>query len=233
MKKIIFFVALFNCFLIYSQNIKSIAEYKTEADSLIQISITEFDLNKNKIKETFYNGKRNRIITTKFIGNKKTDETNCDYFIKEDTCVLRFFKKFTIDNINGTERETCYEDDSLVRFIREKKTKERVEIVKTYSWELDPIKNPDFKNAIILTETAKHDRKGRVLERIHNSQNLNKPWKETYKYSKKGYAYKLIGTENDTTIKYNYNKHQRFVNRKNIKYTFDSSNKFKYIFEYY
>jgi len=233
LKKTLLIAFILSSLITYSQKIKSITEYKKQGDSLTKNRISEFDLNKNKTKVINFNTRSNRIIITEFINNKKILETNCDYFVKEDTCVIRSFSKFKINKVDGTERQTCYEEDSLVRFIRDKKKEKRIEIIKTYSWEFFPVKNPDFEKALVLTDTITYDRKERILKRIHYSQDFNEPILETYKYSKKGYTYKLSGTKNDTIIIYKYNKHQKFVNRKKIEYTFNNSNDFEYVFEYY
>jgi hypothetical protein len=231
--KTLLILFFFSSFIIYPQRIKSIIEYKKQGDSLIKNRISEFDLNKNKTREIIFNNRSNRITTTEFINNKKTLETQCDYFTKQDTCVLRSFSTFNTNKIDGTERQTCYEEDSLVRFIRDKKRKNKLEILKTYSWEFFPLKNPDFKNALVQTDTIVYDRKNRITKRIHYSQNQKEPILETYNYSKKGYGYKLSGTKNDTIIIYTYNKHQKFANRKKLDYTFNNSNNFEYVFEYY
>jgi len=228
--RILFF---FSSLIIYSQKIKSITEYKKQGDTLIKNRISEFDLNKNKTKEVNFNTRSNRITSTEFINNKKTLETNCAYFVKEDTCVVRSFSTFKINKVDGTERQTCYEEDSLVRFIRDKKKEKKTEIIKTYSWEFFPLKNPDFKKAIILTGTITYDRKKRISKKTHYNQDFNTPFLETYSYSKKGYTYKLSGTKNDTIIIYKYNKYQKFAKRKKIDYTFNDSNDFEYVFEYY
>jgi len=233
LKKTLLITFILSSLIIYSQRIKSITEYKKQGDSLIKNRISEFDLNKNKTKEINFNTRSNRITSTEFIDNKKILETNCDYFAKEDTCVMRSFSKFNTNKVDKTERQTCYEEDSLVRFIRDKKKEKKIEIIKTYSWEFFPLKNPDFEKAVVLTDTVTYDRKKRILKRIQYNQDFNDPIFETYKYSKKGYTYKLTGTKNDTIIIYKYNKHQKFANRKKIEYTFNNSNDFEYVFEFH
>jgi hypothetical protein len=219
--------------IIYSQKIKSITEYKKQGDSLIKKRMSEFDLKHNKTKEINFNTRSNQITTTEFINNKKVLEKHCDYFVKEDTCVIRSFSTYKSNQTDKTERQTCYEEDSLVRFIRDKKKEKKIEILKTYSWEFFPLKKPDFEKALVLTDTIIYDRKNKIKKKSHYSQDFNEPILETYKYSKKGYTCKLSGTENDTMILYKYNKHQKFVTRKKIEYTFNSSNDFEYVFEYY
>ena len=233
LKKTLLIAFILGSLIIYSQKIKSITEYKKQGNSLIKNRISEFDLNKNKTKEINFNTRSNRIITTEFINNEKILEKHCDYFVKEDTCVIRSFSTYTTSKTDKTERQTCYEEDSLVRFIRDKKKEIKIEIIKTYSWEFFPLKKTDFEKAHVLTDTIIYDRKNRIIKRIHYSQDFNEPILETYKYSKKGYTYKLIGTKNDTIIIYKYNKHQKFVNRKKIEYTFNNSNDFEYVFEYH
>ncbi len=232
-KKTLLILIILSSSIIYSQKIKSITEFKKQGDSLIRNRISEFDLNKNKTKEINFNSRSNQIITTEFINNKKMREKHCDYFVKEDTCVIRSFSTYKLNQTDKTERQTCYEEDSLVRFIRDKKKEKKIEILKTYSWEFFPLKKPDFEKAIVLTDTIIYDRKNRIMKKIHFSQDLKEPILETYKYSNKGYTYKLSGTKNDTIIIYKYNKQQKFVNRKKIEYTFNNSNDFQYVFEYY
>lgn len=223
----------FSSLIIYSQRIKSITEYKKQDNSLIKNRVSEFDLNKNKTKEIFFNSRSNQITSTEFIKNKKSRETNCDYFVKKDTCVLRSFSIFNTNKIEGTERQTCYDEDSLVRFIRDKKRKRKLEILKTYSWEFSPLKNPDFKKALVLTDTIIYDRKNRITKIIHYGLIFKEPILETYKYSKKEYSHKLSGTKNDTIIIYTYNQLQKIANRKKLDYTFNNLNEFEYVFEYY
>ena len=116
---------------------------------------------------------------------------------------------------------------------KDKKKEKKTDIIKTYSWEFFPLKKPDFEKAFVQTDTIMYDRKNRIIKQIHYSQGLNEPILETYKYSNNGYIYKLTGTQNDTIITFKYNKHQKFANRKKIEYTFNNSNDFEYVFEYY
>jgi len=169
----------------FSQDIKSITEFKKVGDSLIKKSYTEFDENKNQIRKVNFRNRSNRIVTTQFKKGKKVSQVSCDYFKKQDTCVMRSFSKFKYNKENGIETQTLYESDSLIRFIREKHKYKRMKISKTYSWEFSPTKSPDFEKASIYNDTIFYNKKNQKIKRVtYNSRDKN-PNVELYNYNSK------------------------------------------------
>jgi len=78
-----------------SPKIKSITEYKKNNDKLLINKIAEFDINGNKYFErNFGNQRSNRIVRIEYKDGRKYKETDCDYFEKQDTCVVRQFSVY-------------------------------------------------------------------------------------------------------------------------------------------
>lgn len=233
MRKLIF-ILLFGIILSCSPKIKSIIEYEKKGTELIPISIAEFDKNGNKVSsKNLGNSRSNRIITSEFENNRKIFEKSCDYFKSHDTCVVRSFSKFESGKKSGINKQTLFESDSAVRFIRETKRLKNIEIQKVYTWEFHTTKNPKIEDALILTDTVYYDNKDRIVKRIHYNSSFKEPWSELYKYYKNGYSKQTIGTAKDTIIKYKLTNFQKLVNRKKIDYKFYESETTHYEVENY
>jgi hypothetical protein len=227
-------------FLSFCQNIKSITEFRKEKDTLIKTRNSVFDKSGNLTLEIIYGNYDKRLETYRnnykiilYEKEIKKNETSCEYFVKQDTCVLRSFKNFDYNLKTKTETITMFESDSLIRFIQHRKKEKRIEFVKTFSWEMFPIKNPDFENAIVLIDTIFYDKKGRKIKHLHYNSNLKKPFIETHKYSNKKYSYQTIGTAKDTIQIMQYTKLQKIIDKKKLDYTFNDSKKYNYEIEYY
>lgn len=230
----------------YSQKIKSITEFKKVEDSFKRSRLTEFDKSGNLIREVNYGRYdsilrtyRNKIKTFKYKNGQRISECFCEEFVAKDTCVLRSFSIFEFDNGRGVEKQIKFESDSLIRFIRETKKQKRIKTSKTYSWEFNPIKKPNYEKALILTDTVFYDKKNRKVKRVSYNNREKKPVIELYNYSKKTYTYQTKGTYRDTilTFKYNklqnYSKLQKLVDKKALDYIFQNEEQFKYEIGYY
>jgi len=240
LKNVIFILTFLTSILSYSQNIKSITEFEKVGDSLTKNRLTEFDKSGNLIREVNY-GKfdsrlktfRNNIRTFEYKNGHRTFEYFCENFVAKDTCVLRSFSKFEFDKKTGIEKETKYESDSLIRFIRETKRNKRIKSSKTYSWEFMPVEKPNYEKALVLTDTIFYDRKKRKIKRVSYNTRSKNPVIELYNYSKKSYIYETKGTYNDTILTFDYNKIQKLVDKRSLDYIFQNNKQYVYEIEYY
>lgn len=234
---ILIFLISSGCF---SQKIKTINEFRKDQDSLIKTRSTEFDKLGNLIKDVEFGGydaisdtfrNRNRVVN--YQNGRRVAENNCEDFVAKDTCVTRSFSIYEYNFKTKVEKETKFEPDSLIRYIREIKTENNIRISKTYSWEFNPVKKPDYENALIFTDTTYFDKKKRLIKRINYNSRIKEPFIEKYVYSKNKYTYQTIGTARDTILTLNYNKLQTIVDRKNVDYMFKPEDNYQYQIEYY
>ena len=240
LKNLIYITIFLTSILSFSQNIKSISEFKKVGDSLVKNRLSEFDKSGNLIREVNY-GKfdsklktfRNKIKTFEYKKGQRISEHFCEKFVSKDTCVVRAFSTYEFDKKNGIEKQTKYESDSLIRFIRETKKSKRMKSSKTYSWEFIPVKKPDFEKALVLVDTIFYDKKKRKIKRVSYNSREEKPVVELYNYSDKNYSYQTIGTFRDTTLTFQYNKLQKLADKKSLNYIFENSENYKYEIEYY
>lgn len=223
-----FFVLLFSC----SPKIKSILRYQKKGNEFVLRNITEFDENGNKVlSKGVGNTRSNRITETEYKNNRRVFEKSCDYFKKQDTCVVRSFSKFEFDKKTGIEKQTLFESDSSIRFIREIKKLKNIRITKVHSWEMFPSKNPKKENAMILTDSTYLDTKGRKIKSLHYNDKYEKPWIEIFQYSKNEYTKQTIGTSRDTILKFKITDLQKMAEKKKIEYKFYSLGNYKYEIE--
>jgi hypothetical protein len=234
-KNVIFILIILTSCLSFSQNIKSITELKKQGDSLVKNRLTEFDKDGNKTKEVKFRKRSNRIVTIEINNGIKVSQMNCDYFAKQDTCVTRSFSKFEFDNKSGIEKQTLYESDSLIRFIRENKNDKRIKISKVYSWEHSPVEEPNYEKALVIIDTIFFDNKDRKTKRVSYNLSRKNPVIELYKYSDKNYTYQTIGTYRDTILKFSFIKNplQKLADKKSLNYVFQNSQDYEYEIEYY
>jgi len=240
LRNIIYITIFLTSILSFSQNIKSISEFKKVGDSLVNNRLSEFDKSGNLVREVNY-GKfdsrlktfRNKIRTFEFINGQRVSEYFCENFVSKDTCVIRAFSTYEFDKKSGIEKQIKYESDSLIRFIRETKKSKRIKSSKTYSWEFIPVEKPDFEKALVLVDTIFYDKKKRKTKRVSYNSRKEKPVVELYKYSDKNYTYQTIGTYRDTTLTFQYNELQKLADKKSLDYIFQNSENYKYEIEYY
>ncbi len=224
----------------YSQKIKRITEYKIQEDSTIKVRESFFDKKRNLIKEIEFGNydiisksHRNKQFIYNYNNNRKESYINCEYFVERDTCVIRSFSKYEFDKKTNTEKETMYEPDSLIRFIRISILKNKKETRITYIWDWIPVEKPDYKSAFVIKDTVFYDRYDRPLKKISYSKLSKKPKTEIFTYNKNGYKYELTGTEKDTVLNVKYTKIQKLIIKKRVKYNTNSSKDYKYSIEYY
>ena len=234
MKKI-FFLLIFLTFLLgCSSKIKSITEFSNQDGIISKNRIAEFDKEGNKLLEqNFGNLRSNRVTKSDYINGMKVLEMDCDYFEKEDTCVVRQFSKFDYDVNNRLIAETKFEEDSAIRFVRRHINLKDMKVLKTMSWEMFPVATPNYDEAVILIDTIYYDKLKREIKRVHHNPDFDKPWIEIFRYSKNGYSKEYKGSIKDTIEYFKYNKLQKKVIKNKINFDFGDMKKNKYKFEYY
>ena len=171
-KNIIYILIFLFTSISFGQKIKTITEFRKESDSLIKTRKTEFNKFGNLTKEVRFGGYdaisktfRNKIRIINYKNGKKISEYYCEDFVAKDTCVLRSFSTYEYNSKNKVEKQIKFEPDSLIRFIREIKTENKMKVSKTSSWEFNPIKEPDYDNALVLTDTSYFDKKNSQIIR--------------------------------------------------------------------
>ena len=240
LKNAIFISILLTSILSYSQNIKSITEFKKIGDSLTKNRLTEFDKSGNLTREVNYGRYdsrlktfRNKIRMFEYKNRQRISEYFCEDFVAKDTCVLRSFSTFEFDQDSGIEKQTKYESDSLIRFIKQTKKQKRVKTSKTHSWEFMPVEKPNYKKALVLIDTIFYDKKNRKIKRVSYSSREKQAVIELYDYSKKTYTYQTKGTYRDTILTFDYSKLQKLADKKSLDYIFQNKEQFEYEIEYY
>ncbi|WBL23722.1 hypothetical protein [Zunongwangia sp. HRR-M8] len=108
-----------------------------------------------------------------------------------------------------------------------------MKVSKTSSWEFNPVKEPDYDNALVLIDTSYFDKKNRLIKSVNYNRKLKEPYIEKYVYSKNKYTYQRIGTARDTIITFKYTKLQKEIDKRNLDYRFSSEDNYKYKIEYY
>ena len=234
MRKTIIILTIFGLLFSCSPKIKSILEYQKKGNEFVLRKSTEFDKNGNKVKSRgIGNSRSNRITETEYKNNRRVFEKSCDYFKKQDTCVLRSFSKFEFNENTGIEKQTLFESDSAVRFTREIKRINNMEIRKVHTWEFSPTKTPKIEDALILTDTTFFDKKDRKIKTIHHNSRIKKPWIENFNYYKNYYTKETIGTARDTILKLKMTDLQKMAERKKLDYRFYNLDNYKYEIENY
>lgn len=235
MKKNIILLIFLTVILGCSSKIKSITEFSNKDGILSKNRIAEFDREGNKLlEENFGNQRANRITKLEYKNGLKILEVDCDYFQKQDTCVLRQFSKFEYDSNNRLITETKFEEDSATRFIRNHLYFKDMKVEKTMSWEMIASKQPDYNKGSVYIDTIYYDKLRRKIKIISGSPDFSKPYIQIYKYSKNGYLRELKGTyNNDTVLSYKYNKLQKKAIKNKIDFDFGDMKKNKYEFKYY
>lgn len=234
MKKNIILLILISVVLGCSTQIKSITEFSSQDAILNKNRIAEFDKEGNKLfEQNFGNPRSNRITKSDYKNGVKILEIDCDYFQKEDTCVVRQFSKFEYDIKNRLLTETKFEEDSAIRFIRNHINFKDMKVVKTMSWEMFPVVTPNYDEAVILSDTIYYDKLKREIKRVHHNPDFDKPWIEIFKYSRNGYSKEYIGISKDTIEYFKYNKLQKKAFKNKIDFDFTDMKIYKYKFSYY
>lgn len=217
-----------------SPKIKNIIEYHKENNSLSKNRLVEFDKDGNKIVEKYFSNPRsNRIVRMEYNDNKRISEVVCDYFEKQDTCVVRQFTKYEYKD-EDLKKSTIFEADTAVRIIRTYDRTGNMEVTKIHSWEMFPKKNPELENAMKFIDTTYYDNKGRKIKVLRYNERYAEPIIETYSYSDTGYSLKIGGaTAKDTTLYFQYHELQKIADKNNIDFKFRTAPEYKYEIEYY
>lgn len=215
-----------------SNKIKSITEFSKLNFILSKSKVVEFDRIGNKLLEQNFGGSRyNRITKFRYENGLKIYEIRCDYFQKEDTCVVRYYKKFDYGIDKNLITETFFENDSAIRFIRNFQYFNTMKIIKTMSWEISPKIIPDYSEAFVMVDTVYFDKLEREIKRVHHSPVFDKPTIEILKYTKNGYSINHQGYGKDSIEHFKYNKFHRKALKSKIDFNFN--NNYIYKFTYY
>lgn len=234
MKKYIILLIFISVLLGCSSKIKSISEFSNQDGILSKNRIAEFDKEGNKLLEqNFGNVRSNRIIKSEYKNGMKVLEIDCDYFQKQDTCVVRQFSKFDYDIKNRLLTETKFEEDSAIRFIRNHINLKDMKVIKTMSWEMFPVATPNYDEAVILIDTIYYDKLKREIKRVHHNPDFDKPSIGIFKYTRNGYSKEYKGSGKDTIEYFKYNKFQKKVIKNKIDFDFGDLKRYKYKFDYY
>lgn len=204
------------------------------------MSKTYFDLNGQTLKKVGFGGYdprsktyRNRRVLFYYQNGNKYKQLACEYFVRQDTCVLRSFSNFKTDEDGRMVQEIKFEADSLIRFLRERKYEKSKITQTTYTWEFYPVKNINKDSAFKLTSISYVDNQGRDTLIIHYNERSKKSWKEIKTYKPNGYIFTQAGTAHDTTLMVEYDSLFILNNKYGINYDFNSSEKYKYEIIYY
>lgn len=194
-----------------------------------------FDKNGLELKSITPWGNGNEMITSiEYNSNRKILEKKCYYVKSEDTCYLKSFSKFEFDKKSNTEKQTFFESDSAIRYIRETQRTKTLKITTLKSWETNPTKTPNLKDAIVSIDTAYLDNENRVIKRSYYHPKTDSLWfSEVFNYKKDSYSVTTIGTKRDTTLKFQVTELDRLVRRNNIDYEFINQKEFEYKINYY
>jgi len=232
MKKKLIVLIYISFILGCSHKIKSITEFSKQNSILSKSKVIEFDKKGNKlVEQNFGDSRYNRVIKFGYENGLKIYEIRCDYFQKEDTCVVRYYKKFDYGNDKNLITETFFENDSAIRFIRTFQYFNNMKIIKTMSWETSPKIIPDYSRAFVMVDTVYFDELEREIKRVHYSPIFDKPTIEILKYTRKGYSINYQGYGKDSTEHFMYNKFYRKALKSKINFNF--KNNYKYKFTYY
>ena len=234
MRKSIIILTFFGLLLSCSPKIKSILKYEKKGNEFVLRNVTKFDKKGNKVlSKGVGNTRSNRITKFEYENNRRVSEKSCDYFEKQDTCVIRSFSKFEFDKKTGIEKQTIFEPDSSVRLIREIKNLNNIRVTKVHTWEMFPTKNPKKENAMILIDTTFLDNKGRKVKSLHYNNDFKKPWIEIFEYSENEYTRQTIGTARDTILKFKIPELQKMAEKRELDYKFYNLENTKYEIENY
>ncbi len=235
MRKNIFILSTFVLILSCSPKIKSIQAFERKGKEFVLWKTTMFDKNGLELKSISPWENGNEMITSiEYNSNRKVLEKTCYYVKSEDTCYLQYFLKFEFDRKSNTEKQTFYESDSAVRYIRETQKTKMLKITKSKSWQRNPTKTPNLKDAIVSIDTAHLDHKNRVIKRSYYHPKTNSLWfSEIYNYSKDSFSVTTIGAVRDTTLKFQITELDKLVRRNNIDYEFINQKEFEYKINYY
>jgi len=234
MKKNIILLILISVVLGCSTQIKSITEFTNQDNILSKNRTAEFDKEGNKLLEqNFGNIRYNNITKSELKNGMKILEIDCDYFRKEDTCVVRQFSKFDYESNKRLSTETKFEEDSLIRFISCHHYFKNMKVIKTMSWETFPKATLNYDAALILVDTIYYDKLKREIKKVHHNPDFGKPWIEIFKYSRNGYSKEYIGISKDTIEYFKHNKLQKKAFKNKIDFDFRDMKIYKYKFNYY
>jgi hypothetical protein len=228
--QLILFIFIIGC----SPKIKSITEYNKNDNNSTKSRVAKFDKKGNKtLERNFENQRSNSVFKIEYLNGKKTKETDCDYFEKQDTCVVRQFSFYEYNPKENLKTQTMHDPDSAVRFIRKSHKTRNREVITTNSWEMFPTKDPNPENAIKLTDSVFYDSKRREIKRLHFNGNFKETWSEKFQYSKNGYTKIVSGNRMDTTLFHVYSKLEKLANKKHIDIDFKDATSHTYEFNYH
>lgn len=226
----------FFCILILisscSSSIKTVTAYEDVNGVLEKKTETEFDKKGNELKEIKYGKTYDKIKATTYYKNSRVSVLNCDFQKDVNRCIANSFSKFTYDAKKKTETETMYVKDSLVWRIEEKRELNNLEIIKTYNWDIEATKIPNYDEAFVTLDSLFYDKKSRLIRKVSHNK-IRKPFEDIYTYTKNGYSYQIKGTRMDTIYNYKYSKEQKIIVNQIPRFEFYYPKQLVYKIEYY
>lgn len=216
-----------------SPKIKTITAYENKNGILEQRILTQFDKKGNELKEIKFGDKHDKIKTFTYNRFGKVSVLGCNLQKGSDKCILDFFSKFSYNSKENIETETMYVKDSLVWLIKELKIEKRLNVVKTFLWENEATKFPNFNNAYVIIDSLYFDKKGRLIKYVSSSKINKRPIIGLYNYTDKGYSYKITGSKIDSLYNFIYTDEQKVIEKKLPKYQFYFPKELIYKIEYY
>lgn len=241
LKKFIYLAIILTSIFSFSQETKTITEYRKESDTVLKVRKSFFNKKGKLVKEIYFEGYdsisktfRNRIKNITYHNNRKILETSCELFISSDTCITLPFSKYSYNNKLKTEKQIFYDSDSLIISITETKNLKRKKYITIYAWDFEPVKEPNYKTAFIIHDTILLDRKGRIIKSLRYKKEYEKPiMTDIYEYNKNGYTLQRESYGRKSTITMLYSKQQFWANKRNLEYNFSNDQKYHYEFESY
>ena len=214
-----------------SPRIKKIAGYEYKNRNSLKI-LSTFDKKGNKLSETTY-GKIFDKVETMYYDKKQIQAKKVFNIFNDGSRELISYSTFRYDPSKKVETETMYIKDSLVWLIRQKEFYRRLHVIKTFSWENEATKIPDYKDAYLTTDSLFFDQKNRLIKAMRFSKISKMPFIELFRYTKNGYSYQTIGSVNDTLYNFRYSNEQRLIKKKLPVYQFYYPKKLEYSIDYY
>lgn len=118
MKRALLFFISFLLLVGCAPRLKTIIEYRKIGNTLKKTKSAEFDRAGNKlIERNFGQPRSNRKVQYTYKNRLKMKEVSCDYFAKQDTCVVRQIVLYQYKPEKDLRIETIYEPDSAVRLV--------------------------------------------------------------------------------------------------------------------
>ena len=213
------FLSIFFIIIGCSSKIKTITAYEKINNELVKINFTEFNNNGNEIKQIRFGKLHDKVRSITYHNNLKKSMLNSFCFINNE-CDIQSFSNFTYEGNDSFEKRTMYVKDSLVWRIEEKRINKNFEVIKSYNWDVEATKIPNYEDAHVILDTLFYDDKNRLIKQVSYSKAHKLPILDVYTYSKTGYKHQTINTLFDSIYDYKYSKEQKIIAKRLPRYEF-------------